>query len=154
MKVNPAVWGKLSEDAKSLITALLNKNPKYVLEIACMLLCMYVIVYVCMYVCRDRISARDALRHSFVTTHYHHLRRVCVYVCMYVCMCVCKNMYVCVKQQSVSHHGPHGAPQTPHAAAAHPPQPPTAGPAPVVSENVHVNSNGIASLEADTPPGN
>jgi calcium/calmodulin-dependent protein kinase I len=27
-KVNPTVWGKLSEDAKSLITSLLAKSPK------------------------------------------------------------------------------------------------------------------------------
>jgi hypothetical protein len=31
LKVNPAVWGKLSEEARGLMTALLNKNPKYVL---------------------------------------------------------------------------------------------------------------------------
>jgi calcium/calmodulin-dependent protein kinase I len=28
LKVNPTVWSKLGEDAKSLITSLLNKNPK------------------------------------------------------------------------------------------------------------------------------
>jgi calcium/calmodulin-dependent protein kinase I len=29
LKVNPTVWNKLTEDARNLITALLNKNPKY-----------------------------------------------------------------------------------------------------------------------------
>jgi len=28
LKVNPAVWNKLSEEARGLMTALLNKNPK------------------------------------------------------------------------------------------------------------------------------
>ena len=28
LKVNPTIWAKLSDDAKGLITALLNKNPK------------------------------------------------------------------------------------------------------------------------------
>jgi serine/threonine protein kinase len=42
LKANPNVWIKLSEDAKSLITALLNKNPK------------------------ERITARNALRHPFI----------------------------------------------------------------------------------------
>lgn len=28
LKVNPAVWGKLTDEAKGLMTALLNKNPK------------------------------------------------------------------------------------------------------------------------------
>jgi hypothetical protein len=30
LKVNPAIWSKLSEEAKGLMTSLLNKNPKYV----------------------------------------------------------------------------------------------------------------------------
>ena len=30
LKVNPTVWSKLTEEAKGLMTALLNKNPKYV----------------------------------------------------------------------------------------------------------------------------
>ena len=42
LKPNPNVWSKLSEDARTLITALLNKNPK------------------------DRITARNALRHPFI----------------------------------------------------------------------------------------
>jgi serine/threonine protein kinase len=46
LKVNPVVWSKLTEDAKGLITALLNKNPK------------------------DRITARDALKHTFITSHH------------------------------------------------------------------------------------
>ncbi len=28
LKVNPAVWAKLSDEAKSLMTSLLNKSPK------------------------------------------------------------------------------------------------------------------------------
>jgi hypothetical protein len=35
LKVNPAVWGKLSEEARNLMTALLNKNPKYVCAWLC-----------------------------------------------------------------------------------------------------------------------
>lgn len=42
LKVNPAIWGKLSEEAKSLMTSLLNKSPK------------------------DRITAREALKHPFI----------------------------------------------------------------------------------------
>jgi calcium/calmodulin-dependent protein kinase I len=51
LKVNPAIWSKLSEDARSLITALLNKSPK------------------------ERISAKDALRHPFITSNCPHHRR-------------------------------------------------------------------------------
>lgn len=35
LKVNPAVWSKLTDEAKGLMTALLNKNPKYVLYLCC-----------------------------------------------------------------------------------------------------------------------
>lgn len=42
LKVNPTVWNRLSEEAKGLMTSLLNKSPK------------------------DRITARDALRHPFL----------------------------------------------------------------------------------------
>lgn len=42
LKVNPNVWNKLTEDAKSLITSLLNKNPK------------------------ERITARESLKHPFL----------------------------------------------------------------------------------------
>ena len=47
----PTVWAKLSEEAKSLIKSLLCKNP------------------------RDRITARDALRHPFILTHCPHHKR-------------------------------------------------------------------------------
>lgn len=45
LKTNPNVWNKLSEEVKSLIKALLNKNPK------------------------ERISARDALRHPYILNY-------------------------------------------------------------------------------------
>lgn len=45
LKVNPAVWGRLSPDCQSLIKALLHKNPK------------------------ERISGRAALRHPFILAH-------------------------------------------------------------------------------------
>ncbi len=45
LKTNPNVWNKLSDEVKSLIKGLLNKNPK------------------------ERISARDALRHPFILSH-------------------------------------------------------------------------------------
>ena len=51
LKVNPTVWGKLSDNAKSLITSLLNKNVK------------------------DRISAKDALRHPFIISHCQYHKR-------------------------------------------------------------------------------
>eukprot|EP00401_Gymnodinium_catenatum_P069634 CAMPEP_0117548976 /NCGR_PEP_ID=MMETSP0784-20121206/47926_1 /TAXON_ID=39447 /ORGANISM="" /LENGTH=157 /DNA_ID=CAMNT_0005345947 /DNA_START=227 /DNA_END=697 /DNA_ORIENTATION=+ len=51
LKVNPAVWSKLSDEAKSLIMALLNKNAK------------------------ERITARDALRHPFITKNSPNPRR-------------------------------------------------------------------------------
>ena len=54
LKHNPAIWGKLSEDARSLITALLNKNPK------------------------ECITAKDALRHPFIVTNCPHHRRTSV----------------------------------------------------------------------------
>lgn len=49
LRVSPAIWNKLSDDARSLIQALLNRNP------------------------RERISARDALRHPFIFSNcpYH-----------------------------------------------------------------------------------
>eukprot|EP00596_Hydrurales_sp_CCMP1899_P003635 CAMPEP_0119047024 /NCGR_PEP_ID=MMETSP1177-20130426/50489_1 /TAXON_ID=2985 /ORGANISM="Ochromonas sp, Strain CCMP1899" /LENGTH=819 /DNA_ID=CAMNT_0007020999 /DNA_START=459 /DNA_END=2918 /DNA_ORIENTATION=- len=50
LKVNPAVWGKLSEESKTLMTSLLNKSPK------------------------ERISARDALRHPFILNFNPHRR--------------------------------------------------------------------------------
>jgi Ca2+-binding EF-hand superfamily protein len=52
LKVNPTVWTKLSEDAKNLITSLLNKNAK------------------------ERITAREALRHPFIVSNLGHYRRV------------------------------------------------------------------------------
>jgi len=51
LKVNPSVWGKLSDEAKSLMTCLMNKEP------------------------RDRITARDALRHPFILTYSPHKRK-------------------------------------------------------------------------------
>ena len=48
MKVGASVWGKLSEDAKDMIKSLLNKNPK------------------------ERITAKDALRHPFIVSHCPH----------------------------------------------------------------------------------
>eukprot|EP01039_Chlorochromonas_danica_P007127 gene7127-7880_t len=51
LKVNPTVWSKLTEDAKNLITSLLNKNPK------------------------DRITAREALRHPFLLSNLGPPRR-------------------------------------------------------------------------------
>eukprot|EP01033_Poteriospumella_lacustris_P010146 gene10146-7236_t len=49
--VNPNVWGKLSEDAKSMILQLLTKNTK------------------------DRITARDALKHPFIVNTLAVARR-------------------------------------------------------------------------------
>jgi serine/threonine protein kinase len=51
LKPNPAVWSRMHEDAKSLITALLARNP------------------------RERISARDALKHPFIVNHYVGAKR-------------------------------------------------------------------------------
>lgn len=51
IKVNASIWNKLSEDARNLITLLLNKNPK------------------------DRITAREALRHPFFINNYCGSRR-------------------------------------------------------------------------------
>ena len=56
LKVNPNVWNKLTEPAKSLLRAFLNKDSN------------------------ERITARQALKHEFMTTnapvsykkHYHH----------------------------------------------------------------------------------
>jgi len=56
LKVNPTVWGKLSEPAKGLMRALLNKS------------------------CTNRITAREALKHAFIQEnapkahhkHHHH----------------------------------------------------------------------------------
>lgn len=45
IKVSQVVWGKLSEEAKSLMQSLLNKSPK------------------------ERITARDALRHPFILNY-------------------------------------------------------------------------------------
>jgi len=45
------VWSKLSDEAKNMITALLNKNP------------------------RERISAREALRHPFIVNFIPQMRR-------------------------------------------------------------------------------
>jgi calcium/calmodulin-dependent protein kinase I len=47
-KVNQAIWSKLSDDSKDLMTKFLNKNPK------------------------ERCSAREALKHSFFTIHHPH----------------------------------------------------------------------------------
>lgn len=54
LKVHPAIWGKLSEDAKSLITSLLNKNPK------------------------ERITAREALKHPFLINTLHLARKLSI----------------------------------------------------------------------------
>mmetsp|Transcript_10330 Transcript_10330/g.17298 ORF Transcript_10330/g.17298 Transcript_10330/m.17298 type:complete len:410 (+) Transcript_10330:102-1331(+) len=55
LKVNPSVWSKLSEEAKALIQCLLNKDP------------------------RERITARDALKHPFILLHSpHHSKRAAV----------------------------------------------------------------------------
>jgi serine/threonine protein kinase len=52
IKVSQVVWTKLSEESKSLMQSLLNKNPK------------------------DRITARDALKHPFILNYNpHHSRR-------------------------------------------------------------------------------
>lgn len=51
LKVNPNVWNRLSEDAKNMMTSLLNKNPK------------------------ERITARDALRHPFIVNTLGAARR-------------------------------------------------------------------------------
>jgi len=50
LKVNPTIWTKLSDDAKSLMTSLLNKSPK------------------------DRITAREALKHPFILKFAPHKR--------------------------------------------------------------------------------
>ena len=56
LKVNPSVWNKLSDEAKSLMTSLLNKSAK------------------------DRITARDSLKHPFMllypsmTSHKRHVQ--------------------------------------------------------------------------------
>ena len=55
LKVNQSVWNKLSEEAKSLLTSLLNKNVK------------------------ERISARDALKHPYILLHNPHCRRNTVF---------------------------------------------------------------------------
>lgn len=47
--VNPTVWGKLSEDVKSLMLAMLHKNPK------------------------KRITARDTLHHPFIVNNVPHV---------------------------------------------------------------------------------
>ena len=51
LKVNPAIWNKLTDEAKSLMTSLLNKSPK------------------------DRITAREALKHAFITKNAPHVRK-------------------------------------------------------------------------------
>lgn len=50
VRVSPGVWNKLSEDAKSLLVAMLNKDP------------------------RHRITAREALKHPYILTHCPHRR--------------------------------------------------------------------------------
>jgi len=50
LKVSQATWNKLSEDARLLIKQLLHKNPK------------------------ERITARAALKHPFITKHCPHRR--------------------------------------------------------------------------------
>lgn len=59
LKVNPHVWGKLSDPAKSLLRSLLNKSAS------------------------ERVTAREALKHAFITQnaprekhhHHHHHRK-------------------------------------------------------------------------------
>ena len=51
LRVNPNVWGKLSDDSKSLITSLLKKDPK------------------------ERITARSALKHPFILNNCPHISR-------------------------------------------------------------------------------
>ena len=56
LKVNPSIWGKLTDPARSLLRSLLTKNDT------------------------DRITARQALKHEFLTVnapvhhkkHHHH----------------------------------------------------------------------------------
>jgi len=51
VRVNQAVWSKLSEEARSLMLAMLNKSPK------------------------ERISAKDALRSPFILKHCPYVRK-------------------------------------------------------------------------------
>jgi serine/threonine protein kinase len=63
MKVSPTTWNKLTDEAKSLVKALLHRNPK------------------------ERISARAALRHPFIAKYFPNHRRgsmVSVLKCVFV----------------------------------------------------------------------
>jgi serine/threonine protein kinase/Ca2+-binding EF-hand superfamily protein len=51
LKVNPSIWNRLTEDAKNMITSLLNKDPK------------------------ERITAREALKHPFIVNTLMTQRR-------------------------------------------------------------------------------
>jgi serine/threonine protein kinase len=77
LKVNPTVWNKLTEDARSLITSLLNKNPKYAIVMSvvstipdCPLSFSFD------FVIRERITARDSLKHPFILNTLREMRRV------------------------------------------------------------------------------
>jgi serine/threonine protein kinase len=77
LKVNPTVWNKLTEDARSLITSLLNKNPKYAIVMSvvstipdCPLSFSFA------FVIRERITARDSLKHPFILNTLREMRRV------------------------------------------------------------------------------
>ena len=51
LKVNPAIWNKLTNESKNLMTSLLNKNPK------------------------ERITAREALKSPFMQKFAPHVRK-------------------------------------------------------------------------------
>ena len=92
LKVNPAVWSKLTDEAKSLMTALLNKNPKYAIHPVSLYMPVSVSwtnsICFCLsllhvHYCRDRISAREALRHPFILHHTPNIKRVSIVYVLY-----------------------------------------------------------------------